>query len=191
VARRGTEDGGEVFELVENRHACFGLQINIKQVANISSKSEKTAIFAGIEVYILTSITSIQINLIKASMLDKIKSVFTKAALKITWFDTNSRLVNWACGEELKGVGKVLDLKIDFKAKTLKCNLKLNGEIEAIGVSADGFELISTGDRYYINIESAQVTREWLQTLVNQFVVGKQIEIPAEVHKTLTGMFGK
>jgi len=124
-------------------------------------------------------------------MLNKIKSVFTKAALKITWFDTNSRLVNWACGEELKGVGKLLDLKIDFKANTLRCNLKLNGEKEAIGISADGFELVSTGGKYFINVESAQVSREWLQTLVNQFVVGKQIEIKESVYNTLTGMFGK
>ena len=124
-------------------------------------------------------------------MFNKIKSVLTKAALKITWFDINSRLVNWSCGEELKGVGKVLDLKIDFKAKTLQCNLKLNGENETIGVSADGFELVNSGEHYYINVESAQVSREWLQTLVNQFVVGKQIEISADVYKTITGMFGK
>ena len=53
------------------------------------------------------------------------------------------------------------------------------------------FELVNSGERYYINVETAQVSREWLQTLVNQFVVGKQIEISADVYKTLTGMFGK
>ena len=114
-----------------------------------------------------------------------------KTALKITLFNINSKLVNWSCGEQLKGVGKVLDLKIDFKTKTLKCNLKLNGESEIISLSAEGFELINTEDRCFINIESVQVSREWLQTIINQFVVGKEIEISEDVYKTLTGMFGK
>lgn len=104
-------------------------------------------------------------------------------------FDINAKLINWSCGEQLKGVGKLLDLKIDFKTKTLKCSLKLNGESEVIALSADGFELVDSDGRYYINIESAQVSREWLQTLVNQFVVGKEIEISEVVYKTLTGMF--
>lgn len=124
-------------------------------------------------------------------MFNKIKSVFTKAILKITWVDQNSKMVNWACKEGLKGVGKVLDLKIDFTAKNLQCNLKLNGENEAIGLSADGIELVNDGGKCYINVESVQISREWLQTLVNQFVVGKQIEISADVYKTLIGMFGK
>jgi hypothetical protein len=114
-----------------------------------------------------------------------------KGILKITWLDLNSKAINWHFSKQFKGAGKVIDLKIDFKEKKAKCELKLNGENELVKLSLDGFELITTGDEYFINITSAKISREWLQTLVNQFAVGKPIKINESIYKTLTGMFGK
>jgi hypothetical protein len=114
-----------------------------------------------------------------------------KAVLKITWFDFNSRFVNWLYGNDFEGVGKLIDLKIDFKEKKLNCSLKLNGEAENITVSATGFKLAKNGSKHYIKVSSAQINREWLETLANKFVVGKEIEISEEVYETITGMFGK
>jgi len=111
-----------------------------------------------------------------------------KTALKITLFDINSKIVNFSINQ-LKGVGKVFDLKIDFKQKTFKCNLKLNGEAEEISVSADGFSLLEKNGKYYINVRECYISREWMQTLVEQFICGKEIEISEMVYKSLTGLF--
>ncbi len=114
-----------------------------------------------------------------------------KGLLKITCFDLNSKVINWCLGDKIKGVGKVLDLKIDFKEKKAQCDLKLNGENELVKLSLDGFELVNSDNDYYININSVQASREWLHTLANHFVAGKQIKINENIYKTLTGMFGK
>jgi hypothetical protein len=114
-----------------------------------------------------------------------------KAALKITLFDINSRIVNWQFKNCFRGVGKVIDLKINFKEKKLYCSLLLNGETESITLSATGFELVNDNNRFYVEISSVQVNREWLNTIANQFAIDRKIEIPKQVYNTLTGLFGK
>jgi hypothetical protein len=114
-----------------------------------------------------------------------------KNTLKLTWLDINSKAVNWFLGNKLRGVGQVLDLKIDFKAKTAQCKIKLNGESEPIQISVDGLELTHPDNKYYINIKSATVSREWLQALANQFAVGKKIAISKDIYNTINEMFEK
>lgn len=114
-----------------------------------------------------------------------------KAVLKITLFDINSGIVNFLYGKDFKGVGKVIDLNINFKEKKLNCSLKLNGETENITIAANGFKLAKNGNKHYLKISSAHINREWLETLANKLVVGKEIEISEKVYETITGMFGK
>jgi len=116
------------------------------------------------------------------------KNFIIKSFLKSEWI--SKPIINYFAKNKLPGVGKVIDLKVDFKNKELRCSVKLNGEVEPISLSATGMELTKEGAEYYVTVQSATASREWIQAIIN-LKVGEKIRIDEKIYKTLTGLFGK
>jgi hypothetical protein len=69
---------------------------------------------------------------------------------------------------------------IDTKNKRVRLRLELLGEKDPIDVEVLRYSLKEKGETTYITIEEVTSSREWLTAALREFVVGKDLAIPAK-----------
>lgn len=74
--------------------------------------------------------------------------------------------------------GEMLNLQLDSQTKTLSLELLLKGEAEPVRLTLTGYEILE-GNPPRLRVGGATASREWLAVLLNQFVVGHPVELPA------------
>ena len=79
--------------------------------------------------------------------------------------------------------GKMTELKIDEKAKTIDATVELKGEEEPIRVHVGGYVLDEGAGT--LTVGEVQVSREWMNALANQLLKGKAVPLPAGAVKWL------
>ena len=85
-----------------------------------------------------------------------------------------------------KGIGKVVELKVDSgNAKTIYLKVKLEGESEPIELKAKGYSIFKKDDKHYIKIESFEVSRKWMDIILNSYVKDEAFEIDGKLAKVL------
>ena len=90
-----------------------------------------------------------------------------------------------AINSRLRGIGEVTELAIDTRNKTIRARLELLGENEPLDIHVTEYRL-HTGNRGpRITIERARASREWLNTALQQFVIGRSFPIPAKAEPLL------
>jgi len=72
------------------------------------------------------------------------------------------------------------ELSIDTKNKRVRVRLELLGETEPIDVEILRYSLKAKGEATHFTIEEATSSREWLTVALREFVVGKDLAIPAK-----------
>ena len=77
--------------------------------------------------------------------------------------------------------GQLTDLRIRSKEKMLFVEVLLAGEAQEIRVEVGRYRIVPAGESGQIAlvIESITASREWLQLLLEDFVVGQPIPIPS------------
>lgn len=70
------------------------------------------------------------------------------------------------------------DLKIDAQNKTVEIVCQLHGETEPIRVRVDKYLLQEKGEQRFVQIVKCTCSRPWVQNLVEDFVQGRQVEVP-------------
>ena len=85
-----------------------------------------------------------------------------------------------AINAKLRSIGRMSELSIDTKTKRVRVRLELLGEKEPIDVEVLRYSLKEKGETTYITIEEVTSSREWLTVALREFVVGKDLAIPAE-----------
>ena len=75
--------------------------------------------------------------------------------------------------------GKVQELKLDSRAKTIRATCLLEGETQPIVVHAENYVIESEGDKKFIRIASCSCNRPWLQNLITDFLQTRRIELPS------------
>jgi hypothetical protein len=74
--------------------------------------------------------------------------------------------------------GKVQDLKIDSRQKTVEVTCLLDGEISPVTVRIGNYTVESEGDKKFIRATLFSCTRPWLQNLLTDFGHKQRIELP-------------
>jgi hypothetical protein len=74
--------------------------------------------------------------------------------------------------------GKVLDLKIDSRRKTVEVSCLLNGEPTPITIRIENYAVETERDKKFIRATDFSCTRPWLQNLLTDFGPQQRIELP-------------
>ena len=85
----------------------------------------------------------------------------------------------------LKNYIQMLDLKIDSETKTVTAHVLPKGEKEAIQITVAAYEIIEENGVNYFVARKAHASREWMNVMVQQFVVGRRFELPEKYVKLL------
>jgi len=90
-----------------------------------------------------------------------------------------------AINSRLRGIGELTELTIDTKNKTILARLDLIGENEPVAIHVTEYRLHTDNPGPRVKIEGATASREWLNVVLQQFVIGKSFPIPAKVEPLL------
>ncbi len=84
--------------------------------------------------------------------------------------------------------GQAISLRIDSSAKTIRVDLNLKGEASPVMIEIAGYEIVNEDGRYFLIVQSARTSREWLTALASTRLCGQRIEIPESAGSWLTRM---
>ena len=75
--------------------------------------------------------------------------------------------------------GKIEELKIDSRRKTLEVSCQLEGEPTPITIEIERYTIETEGDKKFIRATGFTCTRPWLQNVLMDFGSRQRIELPA------------
>jgi len=93
-------------------------------------------------------------------------------------------------GGRIERYGRLTELRIRSKEKTLSVEVLLTGEPDEIRVEIGRYRVTSSGGSHAIVVESVTASREWLQLVLEDVLVGKPIPIPSIAIVALGGPDG-
>jgi hypothetical protein len=82
-------------------------------------------------------------------------------------------------GGRIERYGKLLDLRIRSREKTMGAVMLMAGEADEVRIEITRYRIVAGGGQHALVIEGVTASREWLQLLLEDFVVGKPIPIPS------------
>ena len=85
----------------------------------------------------------------------------------------------------LKPYGTLTRLKLDTTARTIEADLELNGETQPVNVQVREYELRESEGRATVVLKDIHTSRDWLTTLMKNFVVDREFNLPDSVRKFL------
>lgn len=83
--------------------------------------------------------------------------------------------------------GRLLDLRIRSREKTIGAVLMLAGESDEVRIEVTRYRIIASGGEHALVVESITASREWLQLLLEDFLIGKPIPVPSVATLALGG----
>lgn len=74
--------------------------------------------------------------------------------------------------------GQLLEFSINSKEKTIAAQLQLVGEEEPVDIIVSAYHLEEENDRLHLVIDAASCSREWMNNLIDDFVIGSAFPLP-------------
>jgi hypothetical protein len=74
--------------------------------------------------------------------------------------------------------GKLTGLKIDSRNKTMELVGQLQGEAEPVTVLVERYAIHEIGEKRFVEIKECSCSRPWLANLLNDFALGRRVELP-------------
>ena len=96
-----------------------------------------------------------------------------------------SHAVRLAINTQIKAYGKVQKLNLNSKNKSINMEVMLEGELEALSVYVDNYELIETDGLSQLKVRGVTTSRTWINTVASAHLEGKVFNIPDEYAKML------
>ena len=90
----------------------------------------------------------------------------------------------------LERYGRLTELRIQSREKTIVLELMLAGERDELRVEVGRYRIIGSAGAHSIIIENIRASREWLQLALEDFLVGKPLPIPSVALVALGGSDG-
>lgn len=115
---------------------------------------------------------------VKGSMLGNLKDSIASSAAK--------KLLEG----KIDRYGRIVDLRIRSKAKMIYVEVLLTGEEKEICIDISKYRITGKAGEHVLTVEEAQCSREWLQLLIQDFLVGKPIPVPSVALIALGGADG-
>ena len=116
-------------------------------------------------------------------------ALFDKLAKAANQF-TGSAVPKTIINRFIEDYGKVVDLDIDNKSKTITATILLNGDSDPIRVRIDEYEVIKAGSSSSIVVGDASSDRAWVDALLKNCVTGKSWKIPEMAAAGLDAVLG-
>jgi hypothetical protein len=79
---------------------------------------------------------------------------------------------------KLQQYGVMTKLELDSKAKTIRVELDLRGETVPILIEAGSYAVTEVNGQTFLSVDKFKTSREWLTTMLNEYVVKKPLPIP-------------
>jgi hypothetical protein len=114
------------------------------------------------------------------SFMDKFKNI-VKDTVYTGKDTTNSKVFKTIINQVIKNYGTVLAFKIDSKDRSFLIELMLKGEALPIRIEISKYEFIKHEDYSSVIIYSLSANREWMQTVMDLFVLNKEFELPKKL----------
>ena len=81
---------------------------------------------------------------------------------------------------EMVDYGEVLDFKLDSAAQKGELHVHLKGERDPLTVHVNGWKIVSEAGTDYVVIKQAHASREWVNAVMRNFLIGKKHKIPSQ-----------
>lgn len=91
----------------------------------------------------------------------------------------SSAIQRWLA-RELADYGEVLEFKLNSAQRNAELHLLLKGERERLTVNVEDYEITSSGGEDFIVLKRAQASREWVNAVLRNLVIGKKHKIPPQ-----------
>ena len=115
------------------------------------------------------------------SIMDKFKDI-VKDTVYTSKDATNSKLFKTVLNQMLKSYGTVLAFKIDSKDRSFLIELMMKGEKLPIIIDITSYEFIKHEEYTSVVMYEMKTNREWMQTLMDMFIINKEFELPAKLN---------
>jgi len=115
-----------------------------------------------------------------ASMMDKFKNI-VKDTVYSGKDATNSKVFKTVLNQAIKSYGTVLAFKIDSQDRSFLIELMMKGEKLPIKIEIDKYEFIKHDGYTAVVIYSLHTNREWMQTIMDMFILNKEFELPKKL----------
>lgn len=86
--------------------------------------------------------------------------------------------------------GRLTELRIRSREKTIRVEMILTGEVEELKIEVERYRVTGVAGAHALVIERILASRQWVQLLLEDFVVGKPIPIPSVALVALGGSEG-
>lgn len=93
---------------------------------------------------------------------------------------TGSASTKVAINQLIGEYGKMIELRIDNKNKTVIASVLLKGESSPIEVRIDKYEIIKNDSSASVLVKDASSDKAWLNAVLKNFVIGKSFDVPAD-----------
>ncbi len=90
-----------------------------------------------------------------------------------------------ALNHKLKGIGRMLDFKIDPKTKTINLSVLLIGEDAPLDVNVKSYDLTERDGKNYLKLGEVETSKTWLNIVMDEFAEGNEVEISPKFGKLL------
>jgi hypothetical protein len=81
--------------------------------------------------------------------------------------------------------GKMTELKINPDTKTIEAQVQLKGESEPIRLTVTRYTIDRDELGTYVEIGDVSVSRQWMELLAKEALIGKRVRLPAAAAKLL------
>ena len=96
-----------------------------------------------------------------------------------------NNIIRKAFNRKIQRYGTMLNLNLDSKNKSITLNVLLAGEESPLEIDIGRYDIVSQGDKYYLEINDVSTSRLWLNVLADETLNGEKIEIPSKIAKLL------
>ncbi len=96
-----------------------------------------------------------------------------------------SKSIHLTANSKWKRFGKILDLRLDTRSRSIEMELLPKGEKEPILLKVFHYEITDENGKHWLRAERIQCSREWIDLLGNEYLSEHPIEIPAHLAQLL------
>jgi uncharacterized Fe-S cluster-containing MiaB family protein len=87
--------------------------------------------------------------------------------------------------QKIEGIGRVTEIQIDSKQKTISAQVALKGETVPISINIGAYELVQENGVTCISFKGFTASREWISALLNRYLTGHKLQVPNAVGMAL------
>ena len=98
---------------------------------------------------------------------------------------TLSKTAKIAMNTQIEKYGKITELSLNSKEKSLLMTLEMRGESSAIELKVDKYILSQSEEKHFIQLQGIQTSRLWLSAVAKDYLENKTFKIPNKYVKVL------